>query len=151
MFRPVNVHATAIVIGTTGLIFFGQSGAGKTSVALHCIKRSRARGNYAALISDDQVMLSIVNTRVVGRPPPAIAGLAEIRGAGIFSVKSIPCALLHRAILIVQPSECERMAPENETHEVLPGHFLPASRLPLHAGSDPFDILTTIAPELHGC
>ncbi|MCF3643194.1 HPr kinase/phosphorylase, partial [Rhizobium sp. TRM95111] len=34
MAGPVNVHATAIVVATTGIVFVGPSGAGKTRLAL---------------------------------------------------------------------------------------------------------------------
>ena len=46
----VNVHGTAIVIGTAGLLFIGPSGTGKSAVALHCIEAARARGLFAALV-----------------------------------------------------------------------------------------------------
>ena len=56
MSRAVNVHGTAIVIGTTGLIFVGPSGSGKTAAALHCIGRAGAHGLFSALVADDQVL-----------------------------------------------------------------------------------------------
>lgn len=148
MTGPANVHGTAIVIGTTGLLFVGPSGAGKSSVALHCIYEARARGLSAALISDDQVLVCAENGRLIARAPESIAGLAEIRGAGIIKVDTTGPALLHRAIRPIEPPFAERLPPEGETFEVLPGHVLPLTRLPLFAGCTAFSILATIHPEI---
>ena len=98
MTTPANVHGTAIVIGTRGFLFIGPSGTGKSAVALHCIGEARARGLFAALVSDDQVFVSETNGRLIARAPESIAGLAEVRGAGIVAVKTIEAAVLIRAI-----------------------------------------------------
>ncbi|MDX3928456.1 MAG: HPr kinase/phosphorylase [Shinella sp.] len=148
MIRPVNVHGTAIVIGTTGLIFVGPSGSGKSSIALHCLHRAHMHGLFSALVGDDQVLVHEANGHIVARTPPSIAGLAEIRGAGVYPVNAIPRAVLQRAIMPVVPPFSERIAPENEDFEVLSGFSLPLSRLPVHPGCDPFAALATIAPEI---
>ena len=127
---PVNVHGTAIVIGTTGLLFTGPSGAGKSMAALHCMTEARARGLFSALVSDDQILVSVEGGRLIARAPVSIAGLAELRGAGIVSAGTIEAAVLHRAIRPIAPPFAERLAPEGETLEVLPGHALPLTRLP---------------------
>jgi serine kinase of HPr protein (carbohydrate metabolism regulator) len=49
----MRVHATALVVGTTGLLITGPSGAGKTTLALRLIALARSRGLYADLIADD--------------------------------------------------------------------------------------------------
>ena len=76
----VNVHATAAVIGTSGFLFVGPSGSGKTMLALSCVAAARHCGLFAALVSDDQVLMSMHNGRAIARRPASIAGLAEIRG-----------------------------------------------------------------------
>ncbi len=148
MTGPANVHGTAIVIGSTGLLFVGPSGAGKSSVALHCIHEAKARGLFAALISDDQVLVSEEDGQLVARAPESIAGLAEVRGAGIFKVETTGKGVLHRAVRPVTPPFTERLPPEGETFEVLPGRVLPLTRLPLLAGCTAFSILATIHPEI---
>lgn len=147
---PVNVHGTAIVIGTTGLLFTGPSGAGKSMAALHCITEARARGLFSALVSDDQILVSVEGGRLIARAPASIAGLAELRGAGIVSAGTIEAAVLHRAIRPIAPPFAERLAPEGETVEVLPGHALPLTRLPLAAGCTAFSLLAAIHPEITG-
>lgn len=148
MNHGVNVHGTAIVIGTTGLMFMGPSGSGKTAAALHCIGRARERGLFSALVADDQVLLSVAGTKIVARAPAAIAGFAEVRGAGIVSVETIPCAMLERVIRPIRPPFAERIAPEAEDYEFLPGHRLPVTRLPIGDGFDFFDRLALILPFL---
>lgn len=134
-----NIHATAIVIRSRGLLFIGPSGSGKSSVALSCLMAARDHGLFAALIADDQVFVSTVNGRIVARRPSSIAGFAELRGAGIVAVASLPSALLDCAILPVQPPFGERVPPETESHALPDGGTLPLLRLPLMAGLRPFD------------
>ena len=148
MTTQTNAHGTAIVLGTTGLLFIGPSGAGKSSVALSCIDAARARGLFAALVADDQVLLTQAGGRVVARAPASIAGLAEMRGAGIVRVETVEAAVLHRAVLPVAPPFAERMPPEGETAEVAPGIRLPLTRLPLLPAGPPFAALAAIHPEI---
>ncbi|MGQ3215546.1 MAG: HPr kinase/phosphorylase [Shinella sp.] len=143
-----NVHGTAIVIGTRGYLFVGPSGAGKSAIALHCIAEARACGLFAALVSDDQVLVSEVDGRLVARAPASIAGLAEVRGAGIVKMEAIESAVLERAIRPIEPPFAERLPPEGETVEILPSLSLPLTRLPLFPGCSAFSTLTILHPEI---
>lgn len=148
MTATCNVHATAIVIGTTGLLFIGPSGAGKSAIALHCVAEAKARGLFAALVSDDQVLVSAADGNLVARAPAAIAGLAEMRGAGIIRVETIATAVLHRAVRPIEPPFAERLPPEGESVEILPSRPLPLTRLPLFAGCNAFTTLSILHPEI---
>lgn len=148
MSAATNVHGTAIVIGTTGLLFVGPSGAGKSSAALHCLDQARLRGLFAALVGDDQVFVSIEGGRALARRPQPIAGLAELRGAGIVRVPAIEAAVLNRAVAPIAPPFAERLPPEGETAEILPRIRLPLTRLPLLPGCCAFSLLTAICPEI---
>lgn len=143
-----NVHGTAIVIGTTGLFFTGPSGSGKSAVALHCLQQARTRGLFSALVGDDQVLLSRAGDRIVARGPPAIAGLAELRGTGILAAATIEAAVVSRAIRPVRPPVEERLPAAGEMIEPLPGLLLPLTRLPLFPGCDAFALLLAIHPEI---
>ena len=145
---PANVHGTAILIGKTGLLFVGPSGAGKSAAALNCLHEARARGLSAALVSDDQVLVSEEGGALVATAPASIAGLLEVRGAGIVRVETAERAVLHRALRPVAPPIAERLPPEGETFEVLPGRALPLTRLPLLAGCTAFTILAALHPEI---
>lgn len=142
-----NVHATAIVTGTTGLLFIGPSGSGKSSLAFSCMTAARRAGLYAALVADDQVLLGITGGHVVARRPDAIAGLMEFRATGIGAVDSIPHALMHCAIRIVDPRQDDRLPPEGERFDVAEATGLPLLRLPATA-TDPLAVLAVFIPAL---
>ncbi|WP_234187702.1 HPr kinase/phosphorylase [Shinella sp. NM-101] len=148
MSGAANVHATAIVIGATGLLFVGPSGTGKSAAALQCLHEARGRGLPAALVSDDQVLVREDDGLLLARAPASIAGLIEVRGAGIVRMETAGEAVLHRAVRPIAPPFAERLPPEGETAEILPGHFLPLTRLPLLAGCTAFSVLATLHPEI---
>jgi serine kinase of HPr protein (carbohydrate metabolism regulator) len=143
----VNVHATAAVIGISGFLFVGPSGSGKTMLALSCIAAARHCGLFAALVSDDQVLMSMHNGRAIARRPASIAGLAEIRGSRIIGVETIPAAVIDFAILPVKSPFEPRLAPENEQFSLPSGDFLPLYRLPFGEGLNSFEILRLILPQ----
>ncbi|WP_275786827.1 HPr kinase/phosphorylase [Pararhizobium gei] len=139
-----NLHATAIVLGTQGFLFVGPSGAGKTTLALSCLTAARANMIYASLIADDQVLISIYDGLIIARRPASIAGLAEIRGAGIVTINSIPAARLDFAVLPVKAPFEPRLPPDGETWTLAAGACLPLLRLPYGDGSNAFEILRVI-------
>ena len=68
-----TLHATCVARDGAGVLLLGPPGAGKSDLALRLL----ARG--FDLVADDQVIL----TGTEAAPPPALAGLLEIRGLGI--------------------------------------------------------------------
>lgn len=145
--EAVNIHATAIVLGTCGFLFVGPSGAGKTVAALSCLAAARASGLFAALVSDDQVLISVRNGRIIARRPASIAGLAEIRGAGIVRVETIPSAVMDFAVQPVKSPFEPRLPPENEVFALPSGNFLALLRLPFAEGLNSLEILRLILPQ----
>ena len=140
-----NIHGTAIVIGTHGLIFLGPSGSGKSTLAFACLASAKSQGLFAALISDDQVMVSLHDGHIVARAPAAIAGLIELRGSGIATVETISPALLHHAVLPVDLASAERLPPQDETVQLAPGMMLPVTRLAC-ATPEPLAVLAAFVP-----
>ena len=90
MQEAVNIHGTAIAVGTAGLLFLGPSGIGKSSLAFACLASAKQLGLPSALIADDRVLVSRRDGTVIAECPPSIAGLIEIRGTGILTIGSIP-------------------------------------------------------------
>jgi len=82
---PLFIHASAIVLGESGVLIRGASGAGKSSLALALIDAWRSPGAFASLVGDDRVACHIRNERAVLSPHDRIAGLAEWRGLGLLS------------------------------------------------------------------
>ncbi|MGC8477483.1 MAG: HPr kinase/phosphorylase [Acetobacteraceae bacterium] len=67
------VHASCVARDGAGVLLLGPPGCGKSDLALRLL----ARGFQ--LVADDQVLL----TGNQAAPPPALAGLLEVRGLGI--------------------------------------------------------------------
>ncbi|KQV20257.1 serine/threonine protein kinase [Rhizobium sp. Root1203] len=124
-----NIHATAIVIGKTGLLFLGPSGWGKSMLAFACISEGNRLGIASMLVADDQVLISQRNGAVVAVCPPSIAGLIELRGTGIVRVPHVAEAPMHYAILPGDASGPDRLPPDGERVTIADHVDLPAIRL----------------------
>lgn len=77
-------QSTAVAIGGRALLIEGPSGCGKTSLALALIDRG------AVLVGDDGVLLRVSGPLLHAAPPPATAGLVEVRGVGIVTLPAAP-------------------------------------------------------------
>jgi HPr kinase/phosphorylase len=106
-----NIHATGLVLGSTGLILRGPSGAGKSLLALELIDEWEARGLEGRLVSDDRIDVEATRTGLVMHAPKAIEGLIELRGRGIVSRPFVAKAPLHLAVDLVDT--LERMVEED--------------------------------------
>lgn len=83
MSKPINVHGTGLLLGSTGVLLRGPSGAGKSVLALTLLDRWEGRGLPAFLVSDDRVDLVETGRELSMRAPETLAGLIELRGRGI--------------------------------------------------------------------
>lgn len=106
-----NIHATGLVLGTTGLILRGPSGAGKSLLALELIDEWEMRGEPAKLVSDDRIDIEATKTGLVMSAPKSIEGLVELRGRGIVSRPFVARAPLHLVVDLV--GTLERMVEED--------------------------------------
>ena len=75
-----NVHGTAVSIDGKGLLILGQSGSGKSQLALALITHG------AKLISDDQVILINTESEIILSAPKSISGKIEARFVGILKI-----------------------------------------------------------------
>jgi RNase adaptor protein for sRNA GlmZ degradation len=74
---PPTIHATAVALDGRAVLLFGAPGAGKSDLALRLIDRGWR------LVADDRVMLRAQAGVLWAEPPPALAGLIEVRDVGI--------------------------------------------------------------------
>ena len=107
----INIHATGLVLGSTGLILRGPSGAGKSLLALELIDEWENRGLEGRLVSDDRIDIEATRTGLVMRAPKAIEGLIELRGRGIVSRPFVEKAPLNLVVDLV--GDLERMVEED--------------------------------------
>ena len=127
----VNLHATCIRVGragsalgapaNAGVLILGQSGAGKSDLALRLI----ALG--ATLVADDRTDLAVLRGRLVASAPKPIAGLLEVRGVGIVKM---PHARDVAISLVVELTRKVARLPERETWAP-PAPLRPARHPPL--------------------
>ncbi len=72
------LHASSASREADAVLFLGPPGSGKSDLVL------RLLGQGWRLVADDQVALTIAAGQLHGAPPPALRGLLEMRGLGIF-------------------------------------------------------------------
>lgn len=128
--QGANIHATAIVVGTTGLVFLGPSGSGKSQLAFDCLAEARLHGQFSALVADDQVFVSRFGAHVVASRPATIRDMIELRHGGIARVDSIPRAVLHYAVLPIERHGADRLPPRKPGVTLCGDICLPALHVP---------------------
>jgi serine kinase of HPr protein (carbohydrate metabolism regulator) len=141
-----NIHATALVVGETGILVTGPSDSGKSRFARHCLAVAGLRGRYAALVSDDRVQVTNCHGRLLAETPETIVGLIEIRGFGIIRVDHIPAAVMHLAISLETAEDAERM-PHMRRFEPVPGLDLPLYTVVPDPFADPVDLIDAMRKE----
>ncbi len=99
-----TMHASAAARAGAGVLLLGPPGAGKSDLVLRLLHHG------FALIADDQVMIE-------GRhaaPPPALAGLLEVRGLGIMRLPYVTADL----ILAVRLAKGDRLPEPSRLSEL---------------------------------
>lgn len=74
---PTQIHGTCVAVGGNGVLLLGDSGSGKSDLALRLIDGG------AALVADDRVDLVREDLKLMAAVPEALAGRIEVRGVGI--------------------------------------------------------------------
>ena len=83
MRTTITQHGVLISVFKTGLLLTGESGIGKSELALTLIK------NGHQLIADDIVDLYEENENIIGTCPPILKDFIEVRGLGIMNVRKL--------------------------------------------------------------
>lgn len=119
-----TVHGTAVLVGADGVLIRGESGAGKSALALALIERG------GRLIADDRLTLSALNDRVVASAPQATLGKIELRGLGVISVPHERSGVIRLVADIVDEEGLERMPEQHQLSTTLVGIALPRQPVP---------------------
>ncbi len=77
------IHGVFLNIYGKGVIMRGDSGVGKSEIALELIKRGHI------LIADDAIELYHIGQSIVGKPPAVLSNFLEIRGIGVIDVSKM--------------------------------------------------------------
>jgi serine kinase of HPr protein (carbohydrate metabolism regulator) len=113
---PLQIHASAVVLGEYGVLIRGASGSGKSSLTLALVEAWRAKGDFARLVGDDRICVRVTGGRALINPHSALSGLAEWRGIGLIEQDFEHCVVLALIVDLESPEEhasCPRM-PEPE-------------------------------------
>lgn len=97
------VHASCVsVLPDYGVLLRGAPGSGKSGLALRLIERE-----LAALVADDQVELTTTgqDNVVHASAPERLAGLLEVRGLGILTMRHQDSVPLRLIIDLVTPEQ----------------------------------------------
>jgi serine kinase of HPr protein (carbohydrate metabolism regulator) len=119
----VLVHGTSVALadaakpfgghGGVGVLIMGESGSGKSDVALRLI----AMG--AKLLSDDQTALFAQEGHIYAEAPRSLRGMIEVRGVGIVNVEPAAPAPLVLAVKLTTEKDVPRM-PDHASYELSP-------------------------------
>ena len=114
-----TVHASAVLVGAKAVLIRGASGAGKSRLAFELIEAAHAHALlFARLVADDRVHLQSVGGRLVVDPAEPLAGLIEIRGAGLLRIAHEPSAVVG-FVVDLGAADSERLPdPENRKTEI---------------------------------
>lgn len=117
--NAVAYQATAVAIGGRAILIEGESGSGKSSLALALIDRG------AALVGDDGVLLGVIGGVLWAFPHPNTRGLMEIRNVGIARMPSVPAPV---ALAVTLAGDPPRYV-ENAGTRIIEGIAIPALSL----------------------
>ena len=75
-----KIHGTLLDVYGIGVLLVGESGIGKSEIALELVKKGHR------LVADDSVIVSAANRKLYGKAPSPLKGFLEVRGLGIINV-----------------------------------------------------------------
>jgi HPr kinase/phosphorylase len=132
----MQIHGSCASRDGAGVLLVGPSGSGKSDLVL------RLRTHGFELVADDRVEIE----QGIARVPPALAGLLEVRGLGIFH---LPHAAAARLVLVVDlaplPGWRAPRLPVPERHAALD---LPLVRIDAAAVSAPERVVLALEAAL---
>ena len=149
--EEITMHGVLVDVAGMGVLLIGESGIGKSEVALELVHRGHR------LVADDSVIIRRSGNILIGRSPELIRHMLEIRGVGIINVERMFGSVAVRVNKSVDAvfelvdwedgKSYERIGSENETQEIL-GVSLPKLEIPVKAGRNLFVVIEAAAAAL---
>jgi HPr kinase/phosphorylase len=116
--RP-TIHASAVLVGARAVLIQGPSGSGKSQLALGLIEAAQTGIlPFARLVADDRAEVEAAHGRLLVRPPPALAGLIEVRGIGIRRVAYEPMAVAGLIVDLAAPDADRMPEPASQSRKI---------------------------------
>ena len=133
-----NLHGGLLSIYGKGVLICGESGMGKSEIALELIKRGHL------LVADDRVDCYRIHNKIIGRAPEILKEMLEIRGIGIINVSRMfgASSVLGKVevALVVQleqwkhGTDYDRVGIEEKKYETILNVEIPKITLPVKEG-----------------
>jgi HPr kinase/phosphorylase len=146
----ILVHGTCVALGDRAALLRGNSGSGKSDLALRFLALPADGAHRPALVADDQVFVETQDTGAVTvSPPETIAGDMEVRGLGIMEMPSIASARLVLVCDLVAADEVPRLPPDPWDRTAVVGVEIPLLKLSPFEASAPLKLKMALlrAPE----
>ena len=145
----ITRHGVLVDVYGEGVLIFGDSGIGKSELAIELVKRGHR------LVADDAVELrKVSNRQIMGTAPENIRHFIELRGIGIVNVARVfgvgAVKVSESLDLVVQleawdpTKNYQRTGLESEYYEIL-GVNIPSTSIPVSPGRNLAVVLETAA------
>ena len=145
----ITRHGVLVEVYGEGILILGDSGIGKSELAIELVKRGHR------LVADDAVELrKVSNRQIMGTAPENIRHFIELRGIGIVNVARVfgvgAVKVSESLDLIVQleawdpTKNYQRTGLESEYYEIL-GVKIPSTNIPVSPGRNLAVVLETAA------
>lgn len=132
------IHGGLLSIYGKGVLIRGESGMGKSEIALELIKRGHL------LVADDRVDCYRIHNKIVGKAPELLREMLEIRGIGVINVSKMfgVSSVLPKAEINFQVNlepwkadqDYDRVGIEEKKHENILGIDIPKIVVPVREG-----------------
>ena len=132
------IHGGLLSIYGKGVLIRGESGMGKSEIALELIKRGHP------LVADDRVDCYRIHNKIVGKAPELLREMLEIRGIGVINVSRMfgVSSVLPKAEINFQVNlepwkadqDYDRVGIEEKKHENILGIDIPKIVVPVREG-----------------
>ena len=137
-----TVHASAVLVGARAVLIRGPSGSGKSRLALDLIEAGRFGAlRFVRLVADDRVHLQAAGGRLLARPAETLAGLIEVRGAGLLRLPHEASAVVG-LVLDLAAADAKRLPDLAQRKTEIEGISLP--RLAVAAEAAPLPALLAV-------
>ena len=133
-----SLHGGLLSIYGKGVLIRGESGMGKSEIALELIKRGHL------LVADDRVDCYRIHNKIIGKAPELLRDMLEIRGIGVinvarmFGVSSVLSKAEINFEVVLQAwdkdKDYDRVGIEEKKHENILGLEIPKIILPVREG-----------------
>ncbi|MER0239936.1 hypothetical protein [Fulvimarina sp. MAC8] len=139
-----NVHGTALIVGTAGILIRGPAQSGKTSLCISLLRRAGSISQNAYLIADDRVDLERTDEAIVMVAPRSIKGLVEIAGVGIVPEETAESAQLSLIIDLIASEGRRRMPDEGDQTDMILGRPVKRIEMPRRDAAFSADVVLTL-------